>query len=348
MDNLHRHPNYATVKKEPEPEPIQNGATHPSTLCYLKNPRCIAYLPQRLANQSKMSLEVSQSGNTVLKALTKRTIEDFDEADFGEGHTVAEHPDEVVLDASISSEPTPGARNSNGSALERAHIGTAPPEVTQQRNSKTNGRPILPAAQQRSNDVPPQNGQQATHQLAQQPLTPGPASRNLNGMSPRPNMAPPQNHPIPPQRPPQQIPSVNRSCPNQNVTRPSVLQGPPQRQDHPVGFYPAKVATIIQESDSAPPTDAPTFNPHAESPSIRKTSGFDHSKSKPINRDSLSVPETTANARPPQRPVFTNPQLDATRKIGMPTSPGPMQNRTTYRPPGPATGKRILENSGLQ
>ena len=124
-------------------------------------------------------------------------------------------------------------------------------------------------------------------------------------------------------------------------------QPPPPAVQPPVGFYPAGLATLIQESESTlPPPNAPTFNPHAESPSIRKTSGIDHSRSGPINREVIvagvhhggggggggsMLPRTTTTN-------FTNPQLDTTRRIGMPggSSPSPMQNRAPYRPPGPA------------
>lgn len=164
----------------------------------------------------------------------------------------------------------------------------------------------------------------------------------------------------------------------------------PRRTDCPatVSFYPARVAEMVQETDA--PVNAPTFNPHAESPSIRKTVGIDHSRSKPVKQDVVlgtlnpgSVGVVGGNAAStssivgPSRGAgaggiagggvgdFTNPQLLATRKIGMPGSPSPIHhhhqnhhgmnnagagggvggvggnmssNRGAYRPPGPASG----------
>lgn len=63
-------------------------------------------------------------------------------------------------------------------------------------------------------------------------------------------------------------------------------QAPPGPQQ--VGFFSAKAADKLDGNNN--PTGAviaPKFNPHAESPSIRKTSGVDHSKSLALNRNTL-------------------------------------------------------------
>ena len=114
------------------------------------------------------------------------------------------------------------------------------------------------------------------------------------------------------------------------------------------------------------------FNPKAESPSIRKTPGIDHSASKPLTRSGQHVPPSASQALPPptttttpathstnnftpvrpsitnnqqgQRVNMVNPSLDQTRRIGAPSRPGsPMANRGTYRPP---TMKRPLQGEG--
>lgn len=281
------------------------------------------------------------------RSLIGYATEDFDEADFGESHTTGDHPDEFTVNPSMMSGQFRSSGHPNGFRPGQPHTGTDSADTPLSRASAgTSDQPVQQPPQR--NNAPPPRQQQ------QQPHTPGPVPRHSSGMPPRPNMGPPQNAPIPPPRLQPQIPPA-RSIPtaNQPGNKPNLPQqgAPTQRQDVPlapvVGFYPAKVASIIQESESAPPPDAPAFNPHAESPSIRKTSGIDHSKSRPVNRESLGI-STDSPLRPAiQRGgAFVNPQLDATRKIGMPTSPSPLQNRTSYKPPGPAVGsgtKRVLE-----
>ncbi len=94
------------------------------------------------------------------------------------------------------------------------------------------------------------------------------------------------------------------------------------------GFYSAKAAGNIDANNNVIPTAAaaaPKFNPHAESPSIRKTSGVDHNKSAPLKRD----------LKPDTNPLPTNvinPQLDQTRRVG---APGPNVQFASIR--GPST-----------
>lgn len=282
--------------------------------------------------------------------LTWYATEDFDEADFGESHAVGDDPDGFADNATMTSGRFSASGHPNGFKPGPPHVGAGSIDTPQSRNAGTNNQSMQQPPQR--NNIPPQ----------QQPHTPGPPSRHPPGMPSRPNMGPPQNAPIPPQRLQYQGPPPTRDIPTANPvgskTNPLQQGVPAQRQDPQqpppvVGFYPAKVATIIQESESAPPPDAPTFNPHAESPSIRKTSGVDHSKSRPINRESLGIStDPPLRPPPPHRGAFINPQLDATRKIGMPTSPSPLQNRTSYKPPGPAIGgggaKRVLDHSIAQ
>lgn len=97
----------------------------------------------------------------------------------------------------------------------------------------------------------------------------------------------------------------------------------------PVGFFTARAAETLQKG-SALPSNVPVFNPHLESPSIRKTAGVDHTKTKPVRTESIGV---TAAAIPP-RSSFVNPQTDKTRRLGMPVgAASPLQNRGSYKPP---------------
>lgn len=100
--------------------------------------------------------------------------------------------------------------------------------------------------------------------------------------------------------------------------------------DHaaPVGFFTARAAETVQNGSSLP-LKAPAFNPHLESPSIRKTAGVDHTKTKPVGRDSIPMSPSLL----PPRPNFVNPQVDKNRKVGMPAgAASPLQNRNSYRP----------------
>ena len=100
----------------------------------------------------------------------------------------------------------------------------------------------------------------------------------------------------------------------------------------PVGFFTARAAEALQKAQG-PSIKAPTFNPHLESPSIRKTAGVDHTKSKPINRDLTTAPATPVPPLP-NGSIPTNPQTDKVRKLGMPGGgASPLQNRGSYKPP---------------
>lgn len=106
--------------------------------------------------------------------------------------------------------------------------------------------------------------------------------------------------------------------------------------DPPTGFFTARAAESIQNAVGMP-LKAPAFNPHLESPSIRKTAGVDHTKTKPVEKDAVRLPP---------RPNFVNPQTDKARRVGMPVGTGsPLQNRNSYRAP---QTKRQVEMTMVQ
>jgi DNA repair and recombination protein RAD52 len=180
----------------------------------------------------------------------------------------------------------------------------------------------------------------------------------------------------PPQRPQQILgqPARQSNQPIQNQGQPYVQHSPsdqrqPQHEQQqrlnnnepgnpPVAFVTGRAAELIQKSDPSNPNipiNAPMFNPHAESPSLRRTSGFDHSKTTPVPRQ--AIPHNNNAIPTPQQPVatgvhniseanngatrtnFVNPHQDVNRRIGMPaTAQSPLANRSAYKPPGPATG----------
>jgi DNA repair and recombination protein RAD52 len=131
-------------------------------------------------------------------------------------------------------------------------------------------------------------------------------------------------------------PALLNKFQDDNDTNPMPPQG--------AGFFSARAAAMLPESQPTEgpplpiPGHLPVFNPHAESPSIRKTPGIDHRSSKPLTRDLKHVPGSTqaiTTAAPIPRPTnIVNPQLDATRRIGAPGSPSPAgMNRGQYKPP---------------
>lgn len=92
----------------------------------------------------------------------------------------------------------------------------------------------------------------------------------------------------------------------------------------PTGFFTARAAESIQNAIGTP-LKAPAFNPHLDSPSIRKTAGVDHTKTKPVEKEAVRLPP---------RPNFVNPHTDKARRVGLPVGVGsPLQNRNSYRAP---------------
>jgi DNA repair and recombination protein RAD52 len=163
-----------------------------------------------------------------------------------------------------------------------------------------------------------------------------------------------------PMQPPQPIINgrvLNQPSRNQPASAPASpahLNKPSDDNDNSMppqgtGFFSARAANMLPEipatEAAAPPqlpNHLPAFNPHAESPSIRKTPGVDHKSSKPLTKDLKHVPGSTQAAAPaaggltPRNVV--NPQLDGARKIGAPGMGGaggfsPMGNRGGYKPP---------------
>ena len=109
----------------------------------------------------------------------------------------------------------------------------------------------------------------------------------------------------------------------------------------PIGFFTARAAESLQIGPCLP-LKASAFNPHLESPSIRKTAGVDHTKTKPVGREVVGAPpQPTVH-----RTNLINPQSDKSRRVGMPMPvASPLQNRGSYKPP---QMKRPIEDSGLR
>lgn len=141
---------------------------------------------------------------------------------------------------------------------------------------------------------------------------------------------------LPAPRVPQKVPPSGNVVSNE---LPSLESSNTSEHDPPVGFFTARAAESLQGGPGLPLT-ASAFNPHLESPSIRKTAGVDHTKTKPVAREVFGAPPQPALPRA----SFANPLSDQTRRVGMPMGvASPLQNRGSYKPP---QMKRAVENSG--
>ena len=114
-----------------------------------------------------------------------------------------------------------------------------------------------------------------------------------------------------------------------------------EAQEPAAGFYTARAAEMVQNDRNIA---LPIFNPHLESPSIRKTAGVDHTTTRPINREAvcaqvrqpLAGPGSQSSGTPNTGPGSnTSFQVPAARKLGMPGAgmASPLQNRGSYKPP---------------
>lgn len=114
-------------------------------------------------------------------------------------------------------------------------------------------------------------------------------------------------------------------------TASEMVQVPPEVAN--VGFL---AGSTLNKGSFAP------FNPHADSPSIRRTCLINGGKSEPIKRSAIAA-ATGGDSTPSDKSDFVNPAADPNRRIGMPAGrQSPAMNRGAYKPPSnvkrPATG----------
>lgn len=129
----------------------------------------------------------------------------------------------------------------------------------------------------------------------------------------------------------QQSRSSSPGVASQHFAPPQPLAGP-----QVVGFFSAKAADSL-DGNNNPTGQTPVskFNPHADSPSIRKTSGVDHTKSAALNRQTLKPEPPLARDE-----EATKLPAEQARKVGHPSMPGPAMSpglprmsTKEYRPP---------------
>ncbi|EAW10161.1 RAD52 DNA repair protein RADC [Aspergillus clavatus NRRL 1] len=311
VDELHRHPDFAPIKKEPiRPKIVPEDDD----------------LPPRPATIVKNSSAINTAA---LDGDGEFGSDLFDEADFGVAATG--NPDEVVLEPETRPRPQPPTPVNVQPFSRGAQGNLARPNPA----VVTPSKPERPSYTNRQSSVPPAiNGR--PNPPAQQDQCAG--QRRHLPQGPQQNF---QNARV--------VPAVQSKTSQDSALSNTTAQVPIKRemdtriQDTappasspsipPASFFSARAVDLLRENPHTAVT-APQFDPHAESPSIRKTAGVDHSKSVPISRPMLAGASPAAN----NTRDFINPSMDMHRKIGAPgVGPGsPMMNRSqttsSYRP----------------
>lgn len=342
---LHRHPDYAPVQQPPAPTDLRDMQNE-------------IKVPQLLPTESTVTEGDDEFGSNL-----------FDGVDLSEAHG-----DEVTMvEDNMNPSNAPISNVHGKQSLQRVQ---SVPNIRTSDSAHNGGRQGTPQGQ--PYQPPPQlKHQRPTANAYPQDRTIGPAQVSHAQPNNKPNTGQriPTNEMQPPQRP-QSNPRLNQAPRNEsshqlNNNKPGPaasnadLQNAPQPDNsaegvHPppvVGFVTGRAAELLQKANLDPnvSVNAPTFNPHAESPSIRRTSGVDHRRSTPIRREALpgnsgdSSSNMTAMAGA-NRTNFINPQSDTNRRIGMPGNTGaqsPLANRGAYKPPAMVQGvKRGTEGIG--
>jgi DNA repair and recombination protein RAD52 len=317
-DNLHRHPDFATARREPAQEEANRNIS-------------------------------GENGNAFhTEGDDEFGGADFSDADFSEGHNG--HPDEVTLRAE--------SRLSLPPVRSTASVPTSnrPSERTRTSDPQTNGgmnthsRPVSARISAPSFDHLPQPPPMQHHlSHEQRPLPAQQASSvraNSSANAPSAPTTSSGDHSSSPGHTLQ-----HSALPQPAPVQPRKQTPQPLNQQHapPVGFYSARAASALNGAADVSTAPVSQFNPHSESPSIRKTIGIDHSRSIPVKRAAMGVADQAPSPVPPAReamsapPIptrdFVNPSSDMHRRIGAPSggtvSPvakGAM-NGSAYRPP---------------
>ena len=245
------------------------------------------------------------------------TGDDFDEVDFAVPQ--GDDPDGVIIDQPVESDHF---RRRNG----------VPPKGNQISNH-------IPGEfdKSRPRSPPPQNTVTTVMAAPQTPAAGGWSAKASNPPLNQRPLPPPFCHHSSNSTPPGDVPQFPQAIANQQHPAQAIMNNTSSinssnASDHdpPVGFFTARAAETLQNAQGPPPKVS-AFNPHLESPSIRKTAGVDHTKTKPVNRDLITTPAIIC---PQQRGSnVVNPQADKARKLGMPGAGSPLQNRGSYKPP---------------
>ena len=253
----------------------------------------------------------------------KSSGDDFDEVDFSVPQ--GDHPDEISVDSTTSSELL---RRRNSLPVKQC------PPQTRPANLSYMQRPRSPSAQMEPQAFPqtPLNAGLSNFRShcpisepnGDRPAVAGPS--DLLVLAQQPKASGTAHQPLPPGVVQNARPAIAHSIESSSSEQLNESEHGP-----PVGFFTARAAESLQ-SGLGLPVKASAFDPHLESPSIRKTAGVDHTKTKPIGRETLGNVTTSSAAA--ARANSGNPQVDKTRRLGMPGGGAiPLQNRGSYKPP---------------
>ena len=364
-DNLHRHPEYAPIKKESiaDADAAQNTS--------------VAARRQSSAqsNNSYGSIELEDDFGGA-----------FDETDFS-------HPGEVMLEGTVTGMETPAKRAINGpqnvaqqrQGVPRTHSmpQIRPPNlqspaavqnIQPPQKPQALQRPPNIAAQPPPNRMPPPQANTNHQRPAQSVAAPVQTSSDGVGSKSNPSSATASDSPSTTTTGQQQLPQHRQAAPQTTGGDLDEQSFPVPRQPPPgipEGFVTGRSADLLNQPSGARPINSNVaFNPHADTPSIRRTQGVNPGRSAPVMRQALgstvqqAQPALGPGPPPPQHAVgngmngaaapvrtnFVNPSADMNRRIGMPPSATShtMQNRGTYKPPTPLKRPPLADVSNLQ
>ncbi|KAJ5176315.1 DNA repair and recombination protein radC [Penicillium canariense] len=148
-----------------------------------------------------------------------------------------------------------------------------------------------------------------------------------------------------PTGPPQSMQSTNGPPQIKREPGPTINQEPnqPPPGSQSVGFFSARAADLLRDNPNAAPIPGSQFDPHAESPSIRKTAGIDHTKTVAVVRTGNGVSPAPDKARPRD---YVSPAPDFQRRVGGPGGPTAGPGSPLSR--GPSAGSfRPLTRPGI-
>jgi DNA repair and recombination protein RAD52 len=264
-------------------------------------------------------------------------IADFDDADFNEGHMG--HPDEVVL----PEDDQRSSRTTNNSTHQHQDASVPDPATLARVGVKTPSRQANVGQSTAQNTttraLPPGPTTAANACQGMQTPTGHTAQSNAEQIKPVPSHDLQQSSNDAPYSPQISSHHIDPHLPQHQYLPSNAAPHIP-----PVGFYSARAATHVNSDGNAGTLpNIPKFDPHAESPSIRKTAGIDHNKTIPVKRGIGGAPviasPTVRDGIPPRTNPprdFVNPSTDMHRRIGAPgtgmQSPGGMTG-SAYRPP---------------
>ena len=262
----------------------------------------------------------------------------FDEADFSVPH--GGHLDEAVLDPSVLPSEHSRRRNNLPSNVHVPPMHSTDHDSLQRLGSPLTGIHSITSDRVAAPQTPMNTGAGALAapvKVIEGAQHPGPGTKPRHAPSFPQEVKPTISGQPPPG------PRLAQNAPDQSkvllTEKLSLDSSSSLEHDPPIGFFTARAAESLQNG-SGLPLKVPAFNPHSESPSIRKTAGVDHTKTKPVGREAVGAPPQPAVPRA----NFVNPQTDKTRRVGMPIGvASPLQNRGSYKPP---QMKRPVENSG--